>query len=355
MLRSPFRKRHGFTLIELLVVIAIIAILIALLLPAVQQAREAARRTQCRNNLKQIGLAYHNYHDVFGEFPRCAMIEVELAGGMKFNNSTMSWGIAILPYIDQAPVFNQWNTNLSQFNPVNQIPAGTILQAFMCPSTPRLVPKTSYTIPAGTVLASGYPPVSPAVSFTGGSCDYLAPSGVRGDFSNLAYTGYVGLGDRACINTWTVKATAGPAVALADGGKKGSVAHVTDGTSNTFMVVENAGRNSLYRKGKLFGVSAGDPETQVQAIAGGGAWADSIFAGDIWINGTGLNGYLGADGGPCAVNCSNGSHAGLYSFHTGGANALLADGAVRFIGENTAAFIIASLITRAGGEIPGEF
>ena len=96
-------KRRGFTLIELLVVIAIIAILIALLLPAVQQAREAARRTQCKNNLKQIGLAMHNYHDTFLKFP---------SGG---SGNSQYWGhsqwVSILPFADQAPLYNQWNFN----------------------------------------------------------------------------------------------------------------------------------------------------------------------------------------------------------------------------------------------------
>ena len=96
MSQIPRRKR-GFTLIELLVVIAIIAILIALLLPAVQQAREAARRSQCKNNMKQIGLALHNYHDVFTTFP---------IGGLK-NSRGPNWRVGLLPYMDQAPAYNQ--------------------------------------------------------------------------------------------------------------------------------------------------------------------------------------------------------------------------------------------------------
>lgn len=80
-----------------------------------------------------------------------------------------------------------------------------------------------------------------------------------------------------------------------------------------------------------------------------------MWQGNIWVNGTGFDGFLGADGGPCAINCSNGPNSGLYSFHPGGANVLLADGTVRFLGENTAAFTIASLITPRRGEIIGEF
>ena len=106
------RRRIGFTLIELLVVIAIIAILIALLLPAVQQAREAARRTQCKNNLKQIGLALHNYHDVYNMLPAGAYWNVPLDTNCPAaNHQKGSIMIRLLPYIDQAPLFNQWNFN----------------------------------------------------------------------------------------------------------------------------------------------------------------------------------------------------------------------------------------------------
>ena len=97
--------KRGFTLIELLVVIAIIAILIALLLPAVQQAREAARRSQCKNNMKQIGLALHNYHDVYNTFPPgyVGQTDVSILAGY----GLWSWSALILPYIDQAPLYNQ--------------------------------------------------------------------------------------------------------------------------------------------------------------------------------------------------------------------------------------------------------
>src|SRR5689334_11131670 len=101
------KKRGGFTLIELLVVIAIIAILIALLLPAVQQAREAARQTQCKNNLKQLGLALHNYHDAFGRFPSSAIWGVRLTTGPDtYGPYHHTWLTALLPYLDQQNLFN---------------------------------------------------------------------------------------------------------------------------------------------------------------------------------------------------------------------------------------------------------
>src|SRR5688572_18580233 len=112
------RRSAGFTLIELLVVIAIIAVLIALLLPAVQQAREAARRTQCKNNLKQIGLALHNYHDNYQLFPAAIIFPAYkssancTADGQRFNLNTTGWTM-LLPFIDQAPLYNQYNSSMA--------------------------------------------------------------------------------------------------------------------------------------------------------------------------------------------------------------------------------------------------
>ena len=133
---------RGFTLIELLVVIAIIAILIALLLPAVQQAREAARRTQCKNNLKQVGLAFHNYHDTQNCFPinyAWRTIPGGGGGGPAIANTGKSWLQMILPYIEQANLYNQidFGAGLVGTTPAvlqNQTVANTVLAAYLCPS-----------------------------------------------------------------------------------------------------------------------------------------------------------------------------------------------------------------------------
>ena len=118
---SRSNRQRGFTLIELLVVIAIIAILIALLLPAVQQAREAARRSTCKNNLKQIGLAMHNYHETFGMFPPGYVEEILNTNGghVADNEGHWAWNALLLPYLDQAPLFNQLN--------VGTVPVSTML------------------------------------------------------------------------------------------------------------------------------------------------------------------------------------------------------------------------------------
>lgn len=140
MLRSMSRRRHGFTLIELLVVIAIIAILIALLLPAVQQAREAARRTQCKNHLKQIGLAMFNYESTFTRFPLPVYYSLgNGTAGYGGNLTSSVWSLSILPYLDQANAYNLYNFSYSAFDPINAAAGQTKISPYLCPSaSPRI-------------------------------------------------------------------------------------------------------------------------------------------------------------------------------------------------------------------------
>jgi prepilin-type N-terminal cleavage/methylation domain-containing protein len=125
-MRSTKRLKRGFTLIELLVVIAIIAILIALLLPAVQQAREAARRTQCKNNMRQIGLAFHNYHDTHTKFPKPAMLRLTVSSGLIIRGGA-SWCTMLLPYIEQGNVYSLYNSSLSAYDPANAAAVKTVI------------------------------------------------------------------------------------------------------------------------------------------------------------------------------------------------------------------------------------
>ncbi|MEZ6039335.1 MAG: DUF1559 domain-containing protein [Planctomycetaceae bacterium] len=343
-------KKGGFTLIELLVVIAIIAILIALLLPAVQQAREAARRTQCKNNMRQIGLAFHNYHDTHSRFPLPAVVGLTLGSGLDIRQGS-SWCTMLLPYIEQANVYSIYDSQLSPYHPNNAAAVSTIINGFACPSVPRSEMTHTMSIPGGTTLGAGYPPTSATISITGGVLDYDTLDGVRGDFNSFAYAGHSPAADRKGWGTWTLRVLDLPQ--FSSGGTGGKIRDMTDGTSNTILVGEVANRAKLFRKKTEISPSA-DAEAYAQSLTGSGMWAD-IFKGDTWINGRLYDGTNGSDGGPCAVNCSNARTAGLYSWHVGGAHVTLADGSSRFISENVDNYILAGLITRGGGEIAGEF
>lgn len=326
------RSRRGFTLIELLVVIAIIAILIALLLPAVQQAREAARRTQCKNNLKQIGLAIHNYHDVYRAFPFSWMIGDDLNASV--------WGIAILPYLDQAPLFNQIDPDLPPWGSAANIAAiRTPLNVYMCPSTPD-----------STIHNYDYSPAGFPITFTAARSDYIVTSGVRSGFADVAYGGNPG-GQRGGAFHFV-----GFDIAASPPGPSGNsisrMADVIDGTSSTMLIGERVGGSNIYRLNQVDAALTG-------ALGGtnGGGWGD-ILNGEEWFAGALFDGTpppFSPNGGPCVVNCTNARSAGLYSFHVGGIQILLADGSVRFLSENIDSFVFAGLVTDAKGEIIGEF
>ncbi len=332
------RRSRAFTLIELLVVIAIIAILIALLLPAVQQAREAARRTQCKNGMKQLGLAFHNYHDTFQSFP--------FGWSLGANLHLSSYGVMLLPYLDQAPMYNQWDSSVPAINEAGAVgflpPASvqqnlqiirTPLAVFMCPSTPGAV-LHNYTLPANAG-GPGVPPL--AINWTAARSDYIATTGILAPYSTFAF-GPNPTGDRAGI---LVQAGMGgkPITRMRD---------VIDGTSNTFLLGERVGGTDIYRKRVR---NATDSSTV--GVANGGGWGD-FLNGEHWLGGALYDGNA-TSGGPCGINCSNARGKGFYSFHEGGCHFLMADGAVRFISENIAAATLGAGITRNRGEVMGEF
>ncbi|MBL8848664.1 MAG: DUF1559 domain-containing protein [Planctomycetaceae bacterium] len=317
------RQRAGFTLIELLVVIAIIAILIALLLPAVQQAREAARRTQCRNNLKQIGLALHNYESAFGTFPpgymgtttNCAMVRnyVTPVGVTPANTAQgWGWGAFILPYIDQANVYNAMNVGTQQLvcdvplAPTNNLAVGNpasgrhVISSFICPTATD--PDVFYATNGPTTNQHS-------------KSNYVAVCGV--DFTGvLSQTTYNAMNavDQAAY-------AAGFRGAFGDGTKTAPVKirDETDGTSNTFMIGE------AYRKD-----NDANYTTWTTGVGGErrpGRWVGMI-ADDQTANVVRQLKTVGS----FAVN--GGSFNAFASQHVGGAFFLMSDGAVRFISEN---------------------
>ncbi len=306
------RIRRGFTLIELLVVIAIIAILIALLLPAVQQAREAARRTQCKNNLKQFGLAMHNYHDIYNTFPPgFVMRNPPSANANSIERSMYSWGSLILPQIDQAPLFNRLNvgnvwleTNLVNGN---LSALQTPLPAFRCPSD------------TGQALndfddTKSDDPVTNANQYVA----YLTSNG--SDRIPTTMSNYVMVAGTSDSTTPMVFATQyGPAQGVGFVNSKINFRDITDGSSNQLMIGERAWRfkNLTIGAANVFGFSS---ETNA---AGSNVRTAALSALGIAYDGINWT----------ATNRVH-QRRGFSSNHVGGCHFLMSDGAVRFISEN---------------------
>jgi prepilin-type N-terminal cleavage/methylation domain-containing protein/prepilin-type processing-associated H-X9-DG protein len=311
------RKRTGFTLIELLVVIALIAVFIGLLLPTVQKVRAAAARIQCANNLKQLGLALHNYHDTMGVFPP-AYVNKGPYGNSGFN-ITHGWAPFILPYIEQQPLDNLYLWAFPDYAPENQPVVSRHLKVFQCPATPEQDRYMTFGVYA--------------FFHTKGACgDYTIALGVDPVLAKLGWVDATGDYRGALTNTPT------PTLSLSPAPIGTRVTDITDGTSNTILIAEDAGRPRVWQAGK-----AGPDQALV-----GGPW--DHFKGGIILQGATFDGTV--QPGPCALNCINDRE--VYAFHTGGANAVFADGSVHFLRVGMDIRIMARLITRAGGEVVSD-
>lgn len=328
-------RSRGFTLIELLVVIAIIAILIALLLPAVQQAREAARRTQCKNNLKQIGLALHNYHDVYLLFPFGGSVGGDIVALGNTGNNGFGWRAFILPYIDQAPLFNK----LSLYDPTSAGSSNATWKSY----PEHLIGIPGYVCPSETVerVTSGAPGWTYSPD-TASLSSYWGCSGAAAVYPTVAFgCGRCTDGTSPSVNCKCTDITADWAsgwhhASAVTGGGSGmfslratsvSMRSVTDGTSNTIFVGEaKRGRDA---SGNQYPVVF--------------QWMDP-WAMISTVNGINSPGY----------NTNYANHC-FGSYHVGGAHFLLVDGTVRFISDNVSLFNFTYLGTKAGNETVGEF
>jgi prepilin-type N-terminal cleavage/methylation domain-containing protein/prepilin-type processing-associated H-X9-DG protein len=332
------RWRSGFTLIELLVVIAIIAILIALLLPAVQQAREAARRTQCRNNLKQLGLAMHNYHDNFNQFAPTIFAD---SGALTWSDSSRgSYMIRYLPYIDQAPFFNALNFSLmgtawnpgnfeAQTNPNGQLWRNTPIPSFMCPSDPS-PPVGGHSAKSNYACSMGAQAMPSWTANPWGVCTQYP--------GNVLNTGGAGHG-----NDRNPDAISGIVSRLCWAARIGQI---TDGTSNVIAMGEirpSCGDhtwNGWFHFNSLWVATTAPINFPIECINESTSWnAATAPAGR-----NGCNQYQ---------NWS--TSQGFKSRHVGGAHFLLCDGSVRFISENIDYLTYNRVGDRRDGAVVGDF
>jgi len=352
--RSSFQQRSlqvGFTLIELLVVIAIIAVLIALLLPAVQQAREAARRTQCKSNLKQLGIALHNYHDVHNTFPPNLIPGgLPIAGGY-IGYTAGNWGVLayLTPFLEQTAVYGLLNLNVPTYRPPsygiedanNRKAASTLVPLYLCPSDMGKKVSTSYGVTDGI-----------------GPANYCANMGSGIDPSGTSH------GSPYYAN----------GVFFADSQIR--FGEITDGSSNTAAMTESLlgegaevsgsstppGSEKKYYKN----LTLGSPITDA-GCAAATTYNQSDPRQFSWYSGeircASYNHYYGPNSknydcianGPAEIGYIASGWKAARSQHTGGVNLLLCDGSGRFVSDRVNMDVWRNLATRSGGEIIGEF
>ena len=336
MQRASRTQRSGFTLIELLVVIAIIAVLVGLLLPAVQKVREAAARMSCSNNMKQLGLACLNYESTYRVMPPSFLIDASTGAGAPYPFNAHGWGQFLLPYIEQNNLAAQYNfkvpfsssPSIIPGSPDNQSVISQSVKTMICPSAPH--PSLTYTD------NTSFPPFV----WTAAVADY-APNDV---INEPTFFGYPSTTSPSALTGALQPSIKGAPALLAMLGvaptNQRQITGITDGTSNTILLCEDAGRPIRWINNTQF------PSRNTN----GAGWGD-LFS-EYGLDGTTVvTDSTGAlqdnEPGSCVINCSNNNET--YSFHTGGANHVFSDGSVHFIRASISGSTYAALITAAGG------
>lgn len=353
------KRRDGFTLVELLVVIAIIGILVGLLLPAVQAAREAARRMQCSNNMRQIGLGLYNFESARKKMPPSSVqfagtgtitVPADMAdfrkdgtnGTLPIHYAKQCFLTSVLPFLEQSNVSNLYNQKVDWFELANRQAASSVIPTYVCPSAPggeRSLDTTQLgsTDRAAFAIGGDWRP---------GLADYMAVNRAN---NRAAVWNAITSSSPAYPGDESIKAVLGTNAYT-------KLSAITDGLSNTIMIAEAAGRPARWEFGRMNQTYAGAPNAYMN-----GPWAHS--GNDIAVDGsrvTVVNGVRTASTlsaaadvpGACAVNCTN--QGEIYAFHTGGSNVILGDCSVKFMAASIDLRTLMFVCSRSDGTPVGD-
>lgn len=355
----PLKKKCGFTLIELLVVIAIMGLLVALLLPAVQQSREAARRTQCKNHLRQIGLALHQYHEVHGAWPAgyYSYATNNGQGPAQFEIDPQTWDAApgwswstmLLPFLDQAPLYQSLDVDKSCYATENSSFVKTKLPVFLCPSASGSQAPFTIEDAAGNPLLK----LGQAIQF--GRSHYVASHGQESCWGECGSSLTGEVFTNIYTSTTTIVQIHGDASRVADGpffrNSRTRFRDVRDGLSQTVFLGEHSSR--LSDKTWVGVVPGAMTHPLIQSPENGADAAATL----VLVHAGPSGGELDITGFPIIhpVNFPTYHVGQMFSEHPGGGHVMMGDGSVRFVSSNINLITWAEISSIAEGEVPGEF